>query len=96
MDSREQRSFIRFLAGELKSHSRELAAYRAFAHLLKQAGVSGVDQLLETARHSPRLEAKLQENFAGLEALLPPPDPSHDEVEKEMLAKWRSESKWLN
>jgi hypothetical protein len=96
MDSREQRSLIRFLANELKNHSREVAAYRIFSHLLKQAGCTGVDELLETARRSPGLEAKLQENFAALDALLPLPDPAHSEREKELLEKWKSQSKWLN
>jgi hypothetical protein len=96
INPREQRQFVRFMAGELKNHSREVAVYRIFTGLLKQAGCTGVDELLEIARCSPGLEAKLQENFADLDALVPPPDPDHSEREKELLAKWKPKSELPN
>jgi uncharacterized protein with von Willebrand factor type A (vWA) domain len=87
MDAIEQKDFIRFLAKELKNHAREVMTYQLFAHLLKQAGYVGVDEILDQARKSPELQKRLDENFAALDALLPPPDPDHSERVKELLEK---------
>jgi hypothetical protein len=96
MDASEQRSFIRFLAKELKAYSHELAVYQLFAHLLKQAGYAGVDEILDQARKTPELDKSVEKNFAALDALLPPPDPDFEEKAKELLAKWKPKSGSLN
>lgn len=87
MDANEQKSFIRFLAQELKNHARELMVYQRFAHLLKQAGYVGVDEILDQARKTPELQNRLYENFEALEALLPPPDPDHSDRVKKLLVR---------
>jgi len=89
MDASEQRSFIRFLAKELKVYTRELMAYQLFAHLLKQAGCSGVDEILDQARKAPALQERFEKNFEGFDELLPPPDPDYEDQVKELLAKWK-------
>ena len=52
MDAREQSSLIHFLAKEWKDCSRELMAYQYLAHTLEQAGVVGVQGILNQARNS--------------------------------------------
>lgn len=89
MDANEQKDFIRFLAQELKNHAREVMVYQRFAHLLKQAGYAGVDEILDQARKTPELQKRLDENFEALEALLPPPDPDHSARVKELLERWK-------
>jgi hypothetical protein len=96
MDAQEQRSFIRFLAKEWKESCRELMAYQFLAHVLEQAGVARVRELLDQARKSPQLPQRLDEQFEALDALLPPPGQDQSEREKELLAKWKTKSRWLN
>lgn len=96
MDEREQRSFIHFLVRELKAYTRELMAYQLLAHTLKEAGVLGVQELLDQARQSPELQVKLDENFADFDAILPLPDPDQSEMVKELLAKWKPKDGPLN
>ena len=96
MDEREQTSFIHFLARELKAYSRELMAYQLLIHLLKQAGYSGVDEILDQARKSPALQARFEKNFEGFDEILPPADPNHEERVKELLAKWKPKDGLLN
>jgi hypothetical protein len=89
MDASQQRSFIRFLAKELKTYNREVMVYQLFAHMLKQAGVVGVDEVLEEARYSPELQARFDKHFEGFDELLPPPDPGYEDLAKEILLKWK-------
>ncbi|HEX4068402.1 MAG TPA: hypothetical protein VHZ09_20450 [Acidobacteriaceae bacterium] len=89
MDEKEQRSLIHFLAKELKAYSHELMVYQLLAHMLKQAGVPGVAEILEKARQSPELQERMDKTFAGLDEILPPPDPGFDEMAKELLEKWK-------
>lgn len=63
--------------------------YQRFAHLLKQAGYVGVDEILDQARKTPELQNRLYENFEALEALLPPPDPDHSDRVKKLLERWK-------
>ena len=88
MDEREQRKFIRFLAKELKTHSRELMVYQLFAHLLKKTGFVGVDELLDQARNAPALQAKFEKNFEHFDELIPPEDLDGQEWAKGLLEKW--------
>jgi hypothetical protein len=92
MDASEQRSFIHFLAKELKTYSRELMVYQLFAYLLKEAGYVGVDEILNQARKAPALQERFEKNFEGFDELLPPPDPDFEEKAKEFLAKWKPKS----
>jgi hypothetical protein len=89
VDVLEQRDLIRYLAGELKKYTRELMAYQLFAHLLKQAGCIGVDDLLDEARKNPALAVQFEKNFEGFDELLPPADHGLEERVKELLEKWR-------
>jgi hypothetical protein len=89
VDANEQKDFIHFLAKELKIYSRELMAYQLFAHLLKQAGIAGVDEILNQARQSPALEARFEKNFEGFDALIPPADPDQSERVRELLERWK-------
>lgn len=90
MNDAEKNDFIRFLVKELKAYSRELMAYQLFAHLLKQAGYTEVDELLAEARKDHALEKRLEKNFSSLEALLPQPSQGVSEMAKEFLEKWNS------
>jgi hypothetical protein len=96
MDASEQRSLIHFLAKEMKAYNRELMAYQLFAHMLKQAGVVGVEEILEKARQSPEVQARFDKNFEGFDELLPPPDPSYEDQVKEILLKWNSKDRLPN
>jgi hypothetical protein len=96
MNEQEQRDFIHFLAREMKAYSRELMVYQLLAHLLKHAGVSEVDALLEEARKSPGLQARFEKNFEGFDKLLPPPDPGFSDRAKELLEKWKPKVGPLN
>jgi uncharacterized protein with von Willebrand factor type A (vWA) domain len=96
MDQQEQRSLIHFLAKQWKECSRELMAYQYLARRLEQAGSVEVQKLLDQARHSPELPQRLDEQFAALDAVLPPPDPDHSERVKELIAKWKPKSQWPN
>ena len=75
MDANEQNAFIRFLADELKNHSRELMAYKLFALQLRKAGYVGVDELLSQARKSPELQALFEKHFEGFDAFIRQPAP---------------------
>jgi ASC-1-like (ASCH) protein len=90
MDQDEQRSFILFLAKEMKLYCRELMAYQLFAEMLKENGIEGVDQMLEKARNSPAIQARFQRQFEGFDELLP---PSREELEElawqELLKDWK-------
>lgn len=91
MNDREQKSFIRFLAGELKAYCREVMAYQTLAAVLKKGGVTGIDEMLVASRKSPVLESELAVQFADLEAMLPTPDEASPDREiLELLAKWKS------
>jgi hypothetical protein len=96
VDAKEQASFIRFLARQLKETTHELMAYQLFAYQLKQAGYSGIDEILGQARKSPALQQRFDKNFEGFDGLLPPPDPDYDEKARELLEKWKPKSEWLN
>jgi len=89
MNDSEQRGLIHFLARELKAYSRELMAYQLLAHMLKEAGVQRVEEVLEKARHSPELQARFEKNFADFDGMLPPAPPDHSEMAKEFLEKWK-------
>jgi len=86
----EQRSFILFLAKEMKLYCRELMAYQAFAEQLRQEGMQGVDELIEQARSSPAVDARFAKQFEGFDELLP---PSREELEdlawQELLKDWK-------
>ncbi|HEX4030261.1 MAG TPA: hypothetical protein VHX20_07835 [Terracidiphilus sp.] len=90
MDQDEQRSFILFLAKEMKLYCRELMAYQAFAETLKENGMEGVDDLIESARQSPAVLARFAKQFDGFDELLP---PSREELEElawqELLKDWK-------
>jgi hypothetical protein len=90
MDQDEQRSFILFLAKEMKLYCRELMAYQQFAQVLKDNGIQGVDELIEKARRSPELQARFEKQFEGFDELLP---PSREEIEEqawsELLKEWK-------
>ncbi|HVU45043.1 MAG TPA: hypothetical protein VHD85_02890 [Terracidiphilus sp.] len=94
MDQDEQRSFILFLAKEMKLYCRELMAYQAFAETLKESGVEGVDELIESARNSPAVRARFAKQFEGFDDLLP---PSREELEElawqELLKDWKPSGK---
>ena len=94
MDQDEQRSFILFLAKEMKLYCRELMAYQLFAQILKDNGIQGVDQLIETARSSPALQARFEKQFEGFDELLP---PSREEIEekawREVVQRWKPNGK---
>ena len=95
MDEREQRQFIRFLAGELKSYTRELMAYQLVVHLIR-SHFEGIDEMLSAARKSSALEKKLREQFEDLDKMLPPADPDYSETVKELLLKWKPPEGPLN
>ena len=94
MDPDEQRSFILFLAKEMKLYCRELMAYQAFAEMLKQNGMEGVDELIESARQSQAVRGRFEKQFEGFDALLP---PSREELEdlawQELLKDWKPSGK---
>ena len=96
MDEGEQRSFIRFLAKQVKDCSRELMAYELFAHMLKQSGYTGIDEILNQARESPALRARFDKNFERFDELLPPEDQDPSERERKLLEKWNPEDGLLN
>ena len=90
MDQDEQRSFILFVAKEMKLYCRELMAYQFFARMLKENGMEGVDELIEQARNSPVVAAQFEKQFEGFDALLP---PSREQLEElawhELLKDWK-------
>ena len=57
--------------------------------LVRPAGIVGVDEILNQARQMPELQTRLDENFAELDAMLPPPDPEHSEMVRKYLSKWK-------
>ena len=71
MDERTQRSFIRFLAKEMKAYWRAAAAHHAVLHILKDMGIPNIDQLLEQVKASPELQKKFDQYWAGFDELLP-------------------------
>jgi ASC-1-like (ASCH) protein len=89
MDQDEQRSFILFLAKEMKLYCKELMAYQLFVEMLKENGMEGVDDLIERARSSPAVKARFEKQFEGFDELLP---PSREELEEqawqELLKEW--------
>ena len=94
MDQDEQRSFILFLAREMKHNCRELMAYQHFADMLKDTGMEGVDELIEQARRAPAVQARFTKQFEGFDELLP---PSREELEdlawQELLKDWNPRGK---
>ena len=65
-------------------------AHQLLAQLMKDAGVSGVEEILEKARQSPALQARLEKNFAELDEHLPPsPEDELDEYVRELLDRWK-------
>lgn len=96
MNTDEQKAFIRHLAKQLKAYTRELMAYQLVIHQLKELGIPTLEDSLNQARKSDALEKRFQENFAGFDELLPPPDPTTDEKVRELLAKWIPDAKLPN
>jgi hypothetical protein len=88
MDETEQRQFIRFLATEVKEYWRELAAHRILIQMLKDAGLPGVDKLLETARNSPELQKVFERHFAGFDKLIPTAAEEFDSEVRKFLEHW--------
>lgn len=91
MDEREQRQFIRFLANEVKTYWRELLVHRMFVETLKESGLPGVQEILDTARNSPELQIEVDKHFAGFDALLPPADGDFDVEAQKLLEHWKPE-----
>jgi hypothetical protein len=94
MNDDEQRSFILFLAKEMKLYCRELMVYQQFADTLKEHGMEGVDELIESARSSLSVAARFQKQFDGFDDLLP---PSREELEeqawREAAKRWKPDGK---
>ena len=88
MDEHEQRQFIRFLATEVKEYWRELAAHRILIQMLKDAGLPGVDKLLEKARNSPELQQVFERHFAGFDQLVPTSSDDFDAEVRKFLEHW--------
>lgn len=90
MTEREQKSFILFLANELKGYCREVLAYQLLAAVLKREGVTGIDKMLAEFRMSPTLETQLNEQFVAVEQFLPTPDEASLDLDiQKLLARWK-------
>ncbi len=90
MDPDEQRSFILFLAKEMKLYCRELMAYQLFVQMLKENGMEGVDELIEQARNSPAVQERFKKQFEGFDDLLPPSREQLEEIAwQELLKQWK-------
>jgi hypothetical protein len=90
MDESTQRSFIRFLAKEVRLYYRELLVHQFAVHILKQSGVEGIDALLETARSSEAVQKKLDQQFQGFDELLPPGEKEIlDQQLLALLERWK-------
>lgn len=90
MNEREQKSFIRFLAGEWRESCREVFAYQLLIAVMKKEGAIGLDEMLAEYRHSPAVEKKLDEQFDAVEKFLPTPDEANADREiLELLARWK-------
>jgi hypothetical protein len=89
VDEREQRQFIRFLAKQWKDSSRELMVYQLFVHTLKQGPLPGAEEFLDAARRSPLIQKEFENQFEGLEEMLPPADQDYADQVKELLERWK-------
>jgi len=91
MNEREQKSFIRLLAAELKTYCREVLTYQLLVAVLKKNGVAEIDETLAQLRHSEAVQKKLNEQFAGVEEILPTADEASPDREIEaLLARWKA------
>jgi hypothetical protein len=94
MDETEQIVLIHALARRLKETARELMTYQLFAHVLKQTGALGVEEILEKTRNSPALQAGIDKNFEDLDELLPPlPGETLNQEIQQFLEKWNPTGK---
>lgn len=56
MTNEEQRKFLRYVVKRLKACHHELTVYRAFAQVVKDAGVLDVNEVIEDARRSEDIQ----------------------------------------
>jgi len=90
VDDLEQRAIIHILAKQAKNQYRELLAHRMLAQYLKDHGYKDqdqrdVDEILESARQSPELQAASAKYEQAVDSKIPP----FDEVSLEkVLQKW--------
>jgi len=87
------------LTAKIKTMFRELTAYRAFAMMAKLngftaniegEGILGVDEMLESARNSPALDAWVEKHFISLEVSLGLVDEAlFLEALREALRQWK-------
>jgi hypothetical protein len=90
MDEQEQRIFIGFLIGRLKSCFRELSVHRALAQMLREEGYKDVDAILGRARVQPALKQAVEEQFAWIDELAPPtPSQEYERAVREYLERWK-------
>ena len=89
MNNDDQVSLIYVLAERLKETARELLVYQLFAQLLKRTEPLQVEETLGKLRQSPEIQAALDTNFEGLDALLPPlPGKTLNQDIQRFFEKW--------
>jgi hypothetical protein len=90
MTNEEQRKFLRFVVKQLKACHHELTVYRAFAQVVKNAGVLDADEVIEEARHSPEILKATEAYFAGFDELLElPSEQDPREALLKLLQQWK-------
>ena len=90
MDEATQRTFIRFLAQEVKVYCRELLVYQFVVHMLEERGATGIDTLVEIARNSEAVKKRWEKHFEGFDELLPPSEEEIlDQRVVELLERWK-------
>jgi len=86
----QQRKFLRFVVKQLKACHHELTVYRAVIQVVKDAGVSDVDEVLEEARHSEEIQKVTDAFFADFDELLAlPPEEDPREALLKLLKRWK-------
>lgn len=89
MNDEEQKQFIRYLAKRVKELHRELLVHQAFAQYLKLKGYRDVDEIIESARQSPEVEARCEAYFRGFDELIPPAEDFEEQALRELLQGWK-------
>ena len=89
MNEEEQKRFIRYLAKRVKELQRELLVHQAFVQYLKLEGYRDVDEIIESARQSPEVQAKHEAYFRGFDELIPPSVDLEEEALRELLRGWK-------
>jgi hypothetical protein len=89
MNDEEQKQFIRYLARRVKEIYRELLVHQGFAQYLKLEGYRDVDELIESARQSPEVQARCEAYFRGFDELIPPAVDLEEQALQELLREWK-------